>query len=261
MKIGRLLAFAALGFILGGCARDGAEDGAGNLGIAFSSDASVEGVQATRALAEWDELTALLPAESEFSLTVKDSEDATVKTWDSVEEFPEEGASFSPGNYTAIAFCADDEVTEGFDCPRFGVTKPFTIVNGETTTIEMTARLLNMAVTVDYTEDFENYFPTCSVALVRDEEEIVDFADMPESALAAFIEPEPFKVVISATRGNGTTYSTEFDVEGAGIKACTRQKITIGIDGEIGDISFNITFNDTPLDTVTVAPIETGDEE
>lgn len=257
------MAVLAAGSVLCGCAEN-PQDENGMLRISFSTDAAVDGVGVTRAGEGLEGLEDLLPAREDFCLTIE-SGDGSVNEWDRVDDFPAEGIWLDPGVYTASAFIANDEVEEGFDCPRFGVTAPFTIIYDETTPIDLTAKLLNMAVTVEYTPEFLGYFPeTHDVVIRRGENVLADFSEQPTGSVAAFIEPEPFTVSVSCVRQNGNPYSREFEIDATRTEEfgpCTHQRIILGVnEGAVGNVSVTVTFDDT-VETIEVGPVEVGEDE
>ena len=260
MNFSRILALSAAVLFLSGCARD-AHDGEGRLRISFSSDAAVNGVVVTRAAEQLAGLDGLIPVYSAFGLTITDAEGSTVGTWEDITTFPEEGIVLSPGDYTATAATADGG--EGFDCPRFGASAGFTITNGGNVSIALTASLLNMAVTVEYTDEFKGYFPTHNAVIMRDEAEVVDFSEQ-GSSLAAFIEPQLFTLAITGTRQNGNPYSTTVELNSeaaAKIAACTYLRIILDVNGGgAGSASITVSFSGVE-ETIEVPALEVGEED
>lgn len=256
MKPRTLLALAATGLILAGCSKD-AQDGSGRLRINFDTDVSVN--ETTRALGTLDGLTA--PAAGEFSLQVVKDDASFDQTWPDITLYPGEGYYLETGNYTATALCGDVE-QEGFGLPCFGASKTFVISNQLTTQVEMTATLLNMAVTVECTDLFKGYFPEHNTVISRDGATLADFSAQPDGI--AFVKPNPFKVGVSFTyQDNGTerTGSREFEITGGNVKPRTHHRIVLDVnEGEGGSVSIEVTF-DPEVETIVWPVIEAGDEE
>ncbi len=242
----------AAGFILSGCSRD-VQDGQGKLRIvSFSADAGLNSTIVSRAL---DGLVA--PAAEEFSLSISDGDGEPVGSWNDITEYPGQGYPLDPGTYTATALCGDVE-DEGFGLPAFGATEPFTIMHDKTTQVPMIAKLLNMAVTVEYSELFKGYFPTHNVIITREGTELADFSTQPAGSIA-YIKPLAFKAAVSYTDQHGRTGSKTFDVTN-NIAACTHQRIILDLnEGAGGSVSITVTFNDE-VETIVLDDIEAGDE-
>jgi hypothetical protein len=167
------------------------------------------------------------------------------------------------GEYTAEVSWGDiDE--EGFDKPAFGATRDFTISDGAMTTVAITARLTNVAVTVEGTEAFLNYFRDCTVAVERGGQKIVDFTEAlfttDSDVHAAFVRPEPFTLKLSAIRrSNGEPFTKVIDVTTAA--ACTHYKVKYNVNnGAIGGATLDITWDDEVI-SVTPIEIEVGEGE
>lgn len=249
---------AAAGLVLAGCAKDtkDAQDGSGRLRINFDTDSSVR--ETTRALGPLEDFTA--PDARDFSLSIAKDNPTFHETWSDITLYPGEGYYLETGNYTATAQYGDIE-QEGFGLPCFGAEKTFIVTNQLTTQVEMTATLLNIAVTVEYSDLFKGYFPVHNTVISRSGIQLADFSAQPSGI--AFVKPSPFKVGVSFTyQDNGTprTGTREFDIT-ANIAPRTHHKIFLDVnEGKGGSVSIEVTFDDD-LETVVWPVIEAGDEE
>lgn len=254
MKSRTLLALLAAGIILSGCTKDG-QDGKGNFRIVFAVDPAVNGVVVTRALEGFT-----VPEENEFSLAITTQGGDDVDQWPDITKYPGPGYYFDPGNYVATAVYGDKDA-EGFVDPAFGVVKSFTILKDTTTPVEMTARMFNMAVTVEYTDLFKGYFPTRNVVITRGGTELADFSAQPEGSVAAFIKPEAFKAEVSFTHQDGVRKGSKiFDIT-KNIAACNHHKLILDVnEGAGGSLTVEASFNNQ-VETIPLGPIEVGDDE
>ncbi len=252
------MTFLASALILSGCSKE-AQDGNGRLRIIFTASADVDNAVVSRG-EPLDGLTA--PGAEEFTLSLSGEGGDIAGPWnDDITKYPGEGYYLEAGSYTATALYGDIE-QEGFGHPCFGVTESFSIVPGPIKQVEMTARLLNMAVTVGYSDQFKGYFTDYNTVIMRGETELADFSE--NSTGMAFIKPAAYKVVVSYTyQYNGVeerTGSSTFNVT-ENIAACTHHKVFINVNqGKTGSVTITATFNND-VETETVDVIEVGDEE
>lgn len=250
MKSKTLLALLAAGVILSACDKE-PRQGEGTLRVALSGvDAGVT-VEATRAL----DITA--PATADFSLRITNGDESFDESWPSIDQYPGKGYMLVIGDYKAAALYGSLDA-EGFDKPCFGVEKNFTIYNEVTTTVEMEASLLNMVVTVDYTEAFLEYFAK-GFAVTVTSGAGNEFAFDRETGGKLFIAPANFGVKIDYTRPNGNTGTENLDVT-QNIGARKHFDITLDVNGgEVGGAAITVSFDDT-METIPL-DIETGEND
>ncbi len=192
-----LIPVAGILFITQSCAEADTESGYGKIAMDVHAENTVNVVR-TRALETLPGLVA--PGEEDFTLAIKGPK--TDREWASITDFPQDTV-LTAGSYTATALYGDPEA-EGFDCPAFGATQTFKINHLATTTVDLTAKLMNMAVTVDYTEAFESYFATYTATIIREDEDIVSIDK--GDARPLFLRPEAFTLRVDYTmRPNGAT--------------------------------------------------------
>lgn len=248
------------GLLLASCAKEG-RDGEGRLRLQFSVDPTVA-EQTTRALS----LEA--PDPSEFSLVIKKNGDPLFepKEWDDLTQFPVNGLFLKTGTYTATASCGDP-AEEGFDKPAFGTSGSFNITESRVWIEHLEARLVNMAVTVKYTEAFQGYFPEHYAVVGTAAGNDIAFRD-DTAAGTAYIAPAAFDVEVFYTRQNGDEGSAVFEIgeETKGkdgklcVGACKHLNIVIDVNAETGGVGnavIKITFNEY-VDEVNVPAIEVG---
>ena len=251
-----------VGLAFAGCNREaeGPAGGSGQLVIDFSATPDVN-VVTTRA----DVPGVTAPATTDFDLRLyaKGGNPETGLFYPVITDY-DPTMWHSVGNYVAVALCGNiDE--EGFDKPAFGVTKEFTIEDGISKTETLVARLINVAVTVECTEAFENYFSDYNVSLERNDAEIVEFTkalfSTDSDTHVAFVKPEAFKLKLSYTRQNGGATGGK-DVEVSIVNACTHYKVRFDVNNSaVGGATLVITWDDAVEPVVEPIEIEVGEEE
>ena len=139
--------------LLCSCVNDEKRSGAfGGMSLHLSANSSVTDVM-TRSSEE------VLPSIQDFSISVLQG-DKVQASWDKLSDYDED-TTFPVGSYTLKAFYGDIE-KEGFDSPYYEGTTDFNIRGGETTPVETTCKLANTKISIEYTDDFKQYFKTYS---------------------------------------------------------------------------------------------------
>lgn len=254
-----LFLFLVSGFGLSGCSTDTrqASDGAGRVDFSLASDLSLaESGPASRATVPG----LIEPGESDFNLTVVHDAYAR-EVYDGVfTDYPNEELLLEVGSHTATATFGDID-QEGFGSPCFGATESFTVVKDDTAVVEMTATLKNMAVRVDYTDEFKAYMSNYSATIARDGAGIATFAK--GETRAAFVKPEPFEIKVNYTlpfngvaeRTGSRTYTIDEDIDEA-----TLLNIEFGVNGgEVGSVEVTIAWGD--MTPITLDPVDVGETE
>lgn len=249
------------------CAKDSSEGsadlGTGMVSTELQSDATVNVSTAlTRANGELANVPGLVaPAASAFDLLLYKSGNlpSSGKRY-SVFSAYDPATRHPVGSYVAVAACGDVE-QEGFDKPAFVATENFTVVKDETALVQMTAYLANMAITADYTDAFKNYFTDYSVKVVRNAAAVVTFAKGDPNTKVAYVKPEAFTLRVDFTfQSNGQDAprqdSREYEIT-ENIAPRTLQEVRLDVNnGAVGGKDFVITWNDEPLETIDLEPIE-----
>lgn len=237
MKAKLLLTVVSAGLLLASCAKE--DDGSGNLRLKLEVDGTVA-EQLTRAITIDD-----APEAGDFNLRILKSDGSFDRIWDRLTDYEGDGYKLKVGTYRAMAYCGDATV-EGFDKPAFGVEENFDVLEKATTRVTLEAKLVNMAATIGYTEDFQGYFPEHYSVITTDAGTEISFED--NASGVAFLEAKAFKVTVYYERQNGNTGSREFNVS-ANIAPCKYFNITIDVNSEtgVGNSAITVTFDDTVL--------------
>lgn len=148
-------------FGLASCANEapwGGSRGKGGIDLKLTADADVkDALPSVRAVAP--ELVA--PDVTDFSIEMRNLDTDQVQTWRTLEEFNSvEG--FDVGSYTLTASYGNENEC-GFNKPYFKGVAAVNVLEGRETSVEVTAQLANVMLSVDYTDAFKNYFSDYSV--------------------------------------------------------------------------------------------------
>ena len=263
-----------LAALLAGCAKDEGGNtpatGYGTLRLAVECSPAI--AAETRAAGQAEIPADAIPAISDLALRVEsiDPEYVFSQSWKSVGDYDPQNDYLWSTDYAITLFTGEtpgvETSPEGADCPYFeGSAEVAVAIGRESTRVDITARLVNTIVRIDFTDRFKGYFGNGAEFTLTTEAgnkfSIGYTADDPKTVgTYQYIRPGGFTIAGEATKQTpsptqpaqtvkfadtvneaaaaGTLYSYTFDVSG------------IGDTGEV-----LITLNDTPIRT------ETTDEE
>ena len=187
--------------LLCSCVNDENRSGAfGGMSLHLSANSSVTDVT-TRSSEE------VLPSIQDFSISVLQG-DKVQASWDKLSDYDED-TTFPVGSYTLKAFYGDIE-KEGFDSPYYEGTTDFNIRGGETTPVETTCKLANTKISIEYTDDFKQYFKTYSSTVQAELGSEVSFSS--GETRAAYVKPGRISVKLTFTKVNGGLSPTTIEV-------------------------------------------------
>jgi len=187
--------------LLCSCVNDENRSGAfGGMSLHLSANSSVTDVT-TRSSEE------VLPSIQDFSISVLQG-DKVQASWDKLSDYDED-TTFPVGSYTLKAFYGDIE-KEGFDSPYYEGTTDFNIRGGETTPVETTCKLANTKISIEYTDDFKQYFKTYSSTVQAELGSEVSFSS--GETRAAYVKPGRISVKLTFTKVNGGLSPTTVEV-------------------------------------------------
>lgn len=218
----------ALGIALASCSDDnfdyGAASGrAGTISPMVSVDTQVTVGRAARA-ATIDDVSV-----SDLSLRLTAASGAFTQTWTSVDDF-DPSHEFTVGDYTMEAFYGSLE-DEGFEKPYVYGSANLTVKANEATKVSLAAKLANSMVSVAYTPDFRQYFPSYSARVHTTGGAYLDYAASETRPL--YIKPGDVELFVTVTKpGSGK----EATIKAADIqaKAAFHHKITVDVNPENG---------------------------
>lgn len=247
MKLKVLIVCAILAAFLGGCRKS--DDGlqTGHLAIQLSAQDDI--VDVTRS--SISSITTL-PADGDFTLTVKKQGEVTAVWTGNVSNIPAEGIALTAGLYTVEAVYGS-AMEEGFDKPYFSSANggvAFTVNGGVTSSVRIPVTLMNTILKIVTTETFDNYFPEHHFRVTTAAGSEIDFAK--GETRGAFIDA--YKFTLSGTLINQAGRSQNFSKEYVSVNPATCY--TIKFDApDTGGTTVTITFNDI-VTTVDLGDIE-----
>lgn len=201
MKVfGNFILFVEI-LLLCGCVNDEKRSGAfGGMSLHLSTSSAVTDVTTRSGDEE-------LPAVQDFSISILQGEKEQA-SWNKLSDYDED-TTFPVGSYTLKAYYGDNE-NEGFDTPYYEGTTDFDIRGGETTPVETTCRLANTKISIEYTEDFKQYFKTYSTTIQSEQGSEVSFSS--DESRAAYVKSGNISVRLTFTKVNGGLSPNTVDV-------------------------------------------------
>ncbi len=213
-------------------------NGNGEGGIAPKLTASSEVKSSVAVRAASGEID--VPETSQFSLSLSKSDGSYSKTWDSFSLFPVD-QTFKVGEYTMSAAYGDLK-DEGFERPYFYGETTFNVAEDRTSEVEITAKLANTMVSLEYTDAFKAYFKDFSASLHSAGGAYV--AVPKEETRPAYLMPGNVEITVSLTKQNGV--AATFQPAAFSAAAQHHYRVTFDVDNsEYGDGKLVITFDET----------------
>ncbi|MCM1518613.1 MAG: DUF4493 domain-containing protein [Pseudoflavonifractor sp.] len=195
--------------------------------------------------------SATSPTVDDLRLSLKSENGSYYKTWPSVAQFPTDEA-FKIGKYTLEASMGSLN-DEGFEKPYYYGSSTFSVNEGRTTEVSLTASLANTMVSIAYTEAFKSYFSAYSAELHSEGGTYITYAS--DETRPAYLRPGKVTLSLDITKPNGT-HAT---IQPANIdEALARHHYRITLDvnkdqGGVGDAVLNVEFDDAlEQETVTI---------
>lgn len=243
MKLKHYGLLAVLGLMSLSCSDDkeqfSGSDGQGQIQASFRADYKVsnpkgaDGVKPT-------EIESVSPDVQNFSVHLAKNDGTYDKTWSYVSEFPAD-TKFTTGVYT-MEIWYGDIAEEGFEKPYYYGSSTFDVIDEETVTPSIEAKLENTMVSLAYTDAFKNYFSSYSAQVRTSGGSTIDFSN--DEARPVYVKPGKVSFSLQLVKTNGTELSLEpASIENA--EACTHYRVTFDVNGgEVGDAVLSITFDD-----------------
>ena len=217
--------------------------------VSFALDNNAEIVEQTRSNVS-DYTT--LPSAENFTITIKDSSNATV--WSGlISEWGtgENPSQLKAGNYTVEATYGSLE-EEGFDKPYFCGNASFAVTGGQTITVPITVSLGNTIIKVSYSDNFKAYFSDYTFKLTRDNSDIAVFAK--DETRGAFIDG--YKITVEGEM-TGELKTFSYSQEYSNLEVATAYTLAFDVNN-VGSATLTVTFNDE-VETVELGDIELND--
>lgn len=190
-----------------------------------------------------------LPAAGDFTIVIKDAENAQVWTGKISEWNPV--TPLQMGTYTVEAEYGSIE-DEGFDKPYFYGNKSFTVVGAESTAVSIPVSLGNTIVKIACSDYFKNYYTDYTIKLTRDGADLVSFTK--DETRAAFVDGYKFTVEGTLTSETKTqTFTTEFN----NLNEATAYTLSFDVSN-VGGSTITISFDDS-VEVVELGNVELND--
>ena len=188
-----------LALVLGSCSEDNpwaGSRGKGGIDLQLSATADVkDALPMTRAGAP--ELIA--PDIDDFAVSLRNLDTDMVSNWDSIEEFNSE-SGFDVGSYALTAYYGNVNDC-GFNKPCFIGEANVNVLEGRESSVNVTATLANVMLSVEYTENFSSYFQDYSVTAHTDGHANVVFSRY--ETRAGFLTPGNISLQVTVINPSG----------------------------------------------------------
>lgn len=219
---------------------DDSRGGEGSISLRVSPSGSVEqAIPAVRSVST----TIDTPDVEEFSIRLTKNDGSYSKQWSHVADFVEEMAdNVKVGIYTIEAFYGTPD-SQGFDAPYFYGSEEVTVLESETSRVDISAPLMNSMVQVEYGDAFKHYFTDFDIQFQSAGHDFVDFGGKENEGRSIYLIPGDISVVISATNQNGQSMT----LNAASFVADPTHLYRISYDvynGEVGEAQLSIRFDD-----------------
>lgn len=215
----------------------------GTLRLSLKTDTtSVKDVVTTKAVA--DEFSDFVD-ENAYSVQILKGEDV-VQQYDRYDKMPEE-LVLEEGNYIIKAFKGDDKPA-AFLNPYFAGSTEFVIKEGMSTPLDITCKLANARVTVNYSDDFKEAYPTYNLKMNTEfMKDSLDYSQ--DEARAAYLqtgeEGTDLNLFLTLVRLEDTVIHN-YEPDPIAIKPQEKVNLLFKTDGEaLSGISLVVTLNNS----------------
>lgn len=229
--------------LLTGCSEDSAVSQRGGIAVKVDIDSRViDGSESRGSVG--DLLGAITPDQLKVKLDHESGKHSF--SYDSFDALPTT-YEFPIGNYTVTAYYGDVE-TEGVDKPALEGTTTIEVRENRDTPVNLTAKLANCIVEVDYTDNFKEYMSNYYSQLNSSSGYTYNIPEKEDDG-CLFFKPGSTSVTVNFVKPDGN--SGQYTISQFDAKAQHLYKVTFDLDSRSGLLLLNITFNDK-----TIAEIE-----
>lgn len=182
----------------------------------------------------------MVPDVADFSIEMRNIDTDQVQTWRTLEEFNQE-EGFDVGVYTLTAYYGNINDC-GFYKPYFMGQADVNVLEGRESSIDLTAKLANVMLSVEYTDAFRDYFSDFSVTAHTDGHANVVFGR--SETRAGFLTPGDVTLQLSKTNPSGKTATitpAQFPA-----MACHHYHVKFDVNADpMGGATLEIVFDDS----------------
>lgn len=247
--------YGALLLMMGACADEtpfkgmSEDTGEGRISLSITtSDELSTAIPKTRAVTT----TVSTPPKEKFQVRLSKVDGTFAKTWSSIDEFAKED-KFSIGIYELEVFFGTPDAqgvvsTTGgafsYDhAYYYGKSEEIIVKEGEETPVSVLASLGNSLVQVEYTDEFKKYFNRWNTTLQTEGTSDVEIGG---AEVSSYVTPGLIDIIMDAELQNGK--KVFLNPAAFYAEAQHLYKVTYNVhNGEVGDASLQITFNDDPI--------------
>lgn len=172
-----------------------------------------------------------------FKVEIYDLANQLVKSWDQASKMPEL-QNLNVGTYKIVAYNTDLKPV-AFENPYFYGEKTFEIAVGKVTPVDLTCKLSNMMVSIQYSENFLSFYGDDYKVIIENDSYIVpgdpQLIFMPGDIRPGYTKVAPFKITIKAggktqVRAIETVRAQDHHVVFVDIKPIGNASVLITID-------------------------------
>ncbi|BDD04630.1 DUF4493 domain-containing protein [Aureibacter tunicatorum] len=181
----------------------------------------------------------------DFRVQVRDSHGLLVKNYERYGEMPV-SIALSGGNYTITAESMPVP-NAGFDMPYYLGEKEFTITTGEISQIDLECTLGNMMVTIDYAEDFNQYFSSYEATVSNG---LGSLVFQKSESRAGYFSVAPLTIVLNVDPVDGEAFEKVYKIEDVAPRDYHKIvfKPRLGQGGVALEIEVDTSTNDKDID-------------
>lgn len=177
------------------------------------------------------------------------SNQGLIRRYNSLSELPTEPLVLQSGSYVAEGWCGDS-VPASFDTRWFKAYVPFTVNDGQTTTVPLALKIANVAVSVQYDESVAEVLRNCRMTVGHNGGSL-EFAGETASSRGYFMMPSTANALeykLEAEQLGGTPFEYTGTIEDP--KPATEYLLHVKYDPqntEMGGGYFTITIDEHPI--------------
>lgn len=236
----KILILAGATLMLAAACSDEQNFGAGQGRVLISTSVSTDMAVVSRSLEEDYAASTMIWISSNKGL---------IRRYNSLGELPAEPLVLQSGSYVAEGWCGDS-VAASFDKRWFKAYVPFTVVDNQTTTVPLTLKIANVAVSVKYDESVAEVLRNCTMTVGHNGGSL-EYAGETADSRGYFMMPSTANALeykLEAEQLGGTPFEYTGTIEDP--KPATEYILHVQYNpqnSEMGGGYFTITIDETPI--------------